>query len=129
METLFCIFGCVAILALLIIMTQAKMAVKMLNTHQKEPDNEEEKKEWATHGCMALIVYTWFLWGLFTSQWFICAVYLSLGIIEAVVKQLIRYERRTVTGYIIGIAVDCLVVLFIILNSLWLHIDVYHLIF
>jgi hypothetical protein len=97
---------------------------EFINSKEKQQEAKDNPDERKTIGCSALSVYGWFLVGLFTSQWFLCAIYLTLGFIEMAVKKAFPYTRRPVE-FVIGGAIDAFIALLIIINSLWLHIDFY----
>ena len=124
METFYCILGLFAIYSIITMMGSVDKMCEFINSKEKQQEAKDNPDEWKTIGCSALFVYGWFLVGLFTSQWFLCAVYLILGFIEMAVKKAFPYTRRPVE-FVIGLAFDAVYALFIIINTLWLHIDFY----
>lgn len=123
METLFLFLGIVVIFCLITLAGYTDDIVGLSNK-SKKPE-EIERSTLATMGCSALFVYGWYLVGLFTSQWFICAVWLTIGLIESTIKKLFGIKFHPVSLYA-GLVIDVVFVLFIIINGYWLHIDVYH---
>ena len=105
-------------------MSSVDKMCEFINTKEKQKEAKDSSAEWKTIGCSALFVYGWFLVGLFTSQWFLCAIYLTLGFIEMDVRKAFSYNKRPVE-FSIGLAFDAIYALFIIINMLWLHIDFY----
>ena len=124
METFYCIFGLFVIYCIIVLIGNADKACELINTKEKQKEVKDNSDEWKTIGYSALFVYGWFLVGLLTSQWFLCAIYLTLGFIEMTVKKAFPYSRRPVE-FVIGLAFDAVYALFIIINMLWLHIDFY----
>ena len=95
-----------------------------INSKEKQQEAKDNLDEWKNIRYSASFVYGWFLVGLLTSQWFLCAIYLTLGFIEMTVKNAFSYNKRPVE-FVIGLAFDAVYALFIIINMLWLHIDFY----
>ena len=124
METFYCIFGLFVIYCIIVLIGNADKACELINSKEKQQEAKDNPDEWKTIGCSALFVYGWFLVGLFTSQWFLCAIYLTLGFIEMAVKKAFPYTRRP-AEFVIGGAIDAFIALLIIINSQWLHIDFY----
>ena len=124
METFYCILGLFAICFIIMMMSSVDKMCEFINSKEKQQEAKDNPDEWKTIGCFALFVYGWFLVGLFTSQWFLCAIYLTLGFIEMTVRKAFLYNKRPVE-FVIGLAFDAVYALFIIINMLWLHIDFY----
>ena len=124
METFYCILGLFAICFIITMMGSLDKMCEVINSKEKQQEAKDNSDEWKTISSSALFVYGWFLVGLFTSQWFLCAIYLTLGFIEITIKKVFPYTRRP-TVFIIGLAFDAVYALFIIINMLWLHIDFY----
>ena len=124
METFYCILGLFAIYSIITMMGSVDKMCELINSKEKQQEAKDNPDEWKTIGCSALFVYGWFLVGLFTSQWFLCTVYLVLGFIEMTIKKAFPYNRRPVE-FVIELAFDAVYALFIIINTLWLHIDFY----
>ena len=124
METFYCIFGLFVIYCIIVLIGNADKACELINIKEKQKEVKDNSDEWKTIGYSALFVYGWFLVGLLTSQWFLCAIYLTLGFIEMTVKNAFSYNKRPVE-FVIGLAFDAVYALFIIINMLWLHIDFY----
>ena len=124
METFYCILGLFAIYSIITMMGSVDKMCESINSKEKQQEAKDNPDEWKTIGCFALFVYGWFLVGLFTSQWFLCAIYLTLGFIEMTVRKAFSYNKRPVE-FVIGLAFDAVYALFIIINMLWLHIDFY----
>ena len=121
METFYCILGLFAICFIIMMMSSVDKMCEFINSKEKQQEAKDNPDEWKTIGCFALFVYVWFLVGLFTSQWFLCAIYLTLGFIEMTVRKAFPYKVE----FVIGLAFDAVYALFIIINMLWLHIDFY----
>ncbi len=115
--------GVFTVFALLIYMGKAEIITKLANKEIKAEDISNDDK--ATLDCSAVFVYGWFLFGLFTSSWFICLIWLVFGLIEAAIKEIFKVHR-TPTLTIVSVLMDAFVVIFVMINELWLHIDVYH---
>ena len=95
-----------------------------INSKEKQQEAKDNLDEWKNIRYSASFVYGWFLVGLLTSQWFLCAIYLTLGFIEMTVRKAFLYNKRPVE-FVIGLAFDAVYALLIIINTLWLHIDFY----
>lgn len=124
METLYCILGLFVIYCIIVLIGNADKACELINSKEKQKEAKDNPDELKTIGCSALFVYGWFLVGLFTSQWFLCAIYLTLGFIEMAAKKAFQYNRRP-AEFVIGGTIDAFIALLIIINSQWLHIDFY----
>ena len=121
--SIFSFCGVFTVFALLMYMGKAEIVAKLANKEIKPEDISNDDK--ATVGCSAVFAYGWFLFGLFTSSWFICLIWLVFGLIEAAIKEIFKVHR-TPTLTIVSALIDAFVVIFVMINELWLHIDVYH---
>ena len=121
METIYCILGIFVVFALITLMGQPDKMCELLN---KKNDAVLEEKEKLNIGCYATFIYFWFLLGLFTSQWFLCAAYLAFGLVESALKRLVHYHWTPIRLFW-GLTCDAIVVIAVICNSQWLHIDLY----
>ena len=124
METFYCILGLFAICFIITMMGSVDKMCEFINSKEKQQEAKDNPDEWKNIKCSASFVYGWFLVGLLTSQWFLCAIYLTLGFIEMTVRKAFSYNKRPVE-FVIGLAFDAVYALFIIINMLWLHIDFY----
>lgn len=119
METFYAFCGIPVILAIITMIGDPNKYLEVINKTKDFDINEH-----GAVGCSALFAYVWFLIGLFTSQWFLCAAFIALGAVEMMFKKLFSI-KTTIPGIYIGGALDVLFVLAIIINSQWLHIDLY----
>jgi hypothetical protein len=78
-------------------------------------------------GCLGILSYAWFFWGLFTSQWFLCLIFFMWSFISTTLNKLFSKKPHAPEDLHIGAFIDLLFVILIVINCLWLHIDFYHL--
>ena len=121
MEKTYAVLGIIAVYCLICLLSAAVELAK-----KKEECTEDEIERRKTCGCFGAITYLWFIAGLLTSQWFLCAVWIAAGVINWNVMKLIGHASTPFTIRA-SFSYDIFFALFIILNIIWLHIDVYNL--
>lgn len=125
METVFCIFGLFVIYVLVSMTGSAEELCEFVNDKSKDKTMTDNVK---TLGCLGLIAYGWFFWGLFTSQWFLCMIFFIWSFISTTVNKVLFYKKPHKPKDVhIGAFIDLMFVLVIVVNCLWMHIDVYQL--
>ena len=117
METVFIIYGIINVMLLFAIMNDVEKYCEYVNNKGKY---DTTPKELVSSGCMAIVVYSWMLLGLLTSQWLLFAIYDVYGIIDSVIK---RNKPKSPKRFIFGLTCDILFVIFIIINMKWIHFD------
>lgn len=123
METIYSIFGLIAVFCMAVYSGYAEQICRIAN---KEELSSIEEKDKNTIGCTAICMYSWYLWGLLTSQWFLCAVYLIFNFFESIIRRIFKIRSTPRKFYISAIFDFCFIVI-IITNINWLKIDFYQL--
>ena len=124
MEILFCLFGFLVIYTLISMTGSAEELCEFVNDKSKD---KKASDNITAHGCLSLLSYAWFFWGLFTSQWFLCLIFFMWSFFSTTINKLFSKKPHTPRDLYIGAFIDLLFVLVIVINCLWLHIDFYHL--
>lgn len=124
METLFCVFGFLVIYTLISMTGSAEELCEFVNDKSKD---KKASDNITTLGCLGILSYAWFFWGLFTSQWFLCLIFFMWSFFSTTINKLFSKKLHTPRDLHIGAFIDLLFVILIVINCLWLHIDFYNL--
>lgn len=124
METLFCVFGFLVIYTLISMTGSAEELCEFVNDKSK---GKKASDNITTLGCLGILSYAWFFWGLFTSQWFLCLIFFMWSFFSTTINKLFSKKPHTPRDLHIGAFIDLLFVILIVINCLWLYIDFYQL--